>query len=64
MKVKVDSNGKICEFNTCECDIELPENIMGTHFKSWAYIDGQWAQDPNYVHERPNITPGKTFSFE
>jgi hypothetical protein len=53
MKVKIDSNGKICEFNTCECNIDLPQNVMGTHLKSWTYVNGQWSQDPNYVPPTP-----------
>jgi len=61
-KVKLDSNDKICEFNTSESLVDLPNNILGTHFDSWCYTNGQWIQDPNYVPPLPpppELRPGR-----
>lgn len=60
MKVKVDASGKIIELNTCECNVDLPEEVMGTHLKSWTYVDSVWTQDPNYVPPSQNTAkPGR-----
>lgn len=45
MKVKTNKHGKIYIVNTDLCDIELPNEYLGTNLSKYVYIDGEWSVD-------------------
>ena len=56
MKVKVNENGKIIAFNTVNCDIDLPEEMLGDNWNKWIYDfdNEEFILDENY--EEPERT--------
>ena len=49
MKVKTNKHGKIYIVNTDLCDIELPNEYLGTNLSKYVYVDGEWDVDSRWT---------------
>ena len=49
MKVKTNKHGKIYLCNTDLCDIELPNEYLGTNLSKYVYVDGEWDVDSRWT---------------
>ena len=63
MKVKINEEGKIIAFNTKECDIDLPENMLGDDWNKWIYDFNnlEFILDVNY--KEPVKNENKSFPY-
>jgi hypothetical protein len=45
-------NNKIAELDTGSpsCNIELPNELIGTHLDKWLYINSQFVEDENWTN--------------
>ena len=49
MQVKTNKNGKIYIVNTDCCDVQLPDEYLGTNLSKYVYTNEEWSVDDRWT---------------